>query len=640
MVTARLDQTERERIARWARAQLARMDFAEFCKQAIASGEVEGISEVEWGPHLDAICFDVQMQHEAWLVAYAPSRKSPSWGVWYEDHEEMVLRQKEAWERTGATWEDGKPEPWLRYVLVRNTVLNCPPGTLKSTIEMILANAWIWLWQPKYAFGALSGIDANVGRDSRATRSLVRSEWYRKTFEIAWEDEDRDLELPEEELEEIKIRRDMDSVDAWGTTLGGKRISRTITRGLTGTHVDGVYIDDADDGEKVYSEPERLRPQNRFNLVIQNRVNDERRSIRRSMQQIMHIEGFSWYLLSLARWSPKTTKGWSRVCIPAEYGKGPSDAPAETPWGWKDWRTLEGDVMHPRLSPGILAEIKEQHTAYESQYNQNPEAGGDGMVGRALVRFFVWEHEARSLSLLKARPKDCIPRNKLAPVVIKSSDLRDITLSVDAANSLDPKPGAKVSAVGLVVGGCHVKTDDRFILDDQTRVLGVHATYRAIFDLLGRWDIRLVLVELKALGSGVIAELELAIRRGWFLDTKTDEKIELLGPDGRKVRCEIEQVKVGPEESKAQRHHATLPAWERGEMHVHDGAEWLYPKSDEATRRTVDDGYIGEICGFPKSRKSDRVDATSQFVARYRATSDPREEWRAMGRLALAGRRR
>jgi hypothetical protein len=49
------------------------------------------------------------------------------------------------WERTGATWEDGKPRPWERYVLVQNELDNLPPGTLKSTIAMVCANAWIWL---------------------------------------------------------------------------------------------------------------------------------------------------------------------------------------------------------------------------------------------------------------------------------------------------------------------------------------------------------------------------------------------------------------------------------------------------------------------------------------------------------------
>jgi hypothetical protein len=638
MVTAQLSPTRRKAIARWARAQLARRSLAKFAQQAVAAGVVEGTPRLEWGPHLEAHAWDLQMQFESWIVANGPDPGTAEFAEWASERWEMIARQKAAWERTGAVWEDRQPAPWLRYVLVQNTIDNLPPSCWKSSMAMICANAWIWLWDPTFSFGALSGMDANVGRDSRATRELIRSDWYRETFEITWTDNDLDDKTGEPAS--VGIRRDMDAIEAWGTTAGGKRISRTATRGLTGVHVDCILYDDPDDADNVYSEAERLKPQNRWTRVIENRINDERRSIRRMMQQVVHPEGMTWYLRSLSRWSPQTPTGWAQFCIPAEFGFGPSDAPAETPWGWKDWRSEKGETIHPRLSAGVLAVIKTKHSAYEAQYNQNAEAVGDGMIARTDVRFFVWEHEARTVGLLKARPQECIPRNKLPPVIIKPSDLRDTTLSVDAANSLNPKPGAKISAVGLVVGACSRTNDDRFILDDQTRILGVSATYRAVFDVLAKWPIERVLVELKALGAGVIEELELAIRRGWFLDNETDEKIELLGPDGRRVRCEVEQVKVAPGEDKVQRAHGMLPSWEAHQMHVHDGAEWLYPRSDEATRRTVDDGYIGEICGFPRSRKSDRVDATSQFVARYRDTSDPREEWRAMRRLALVGGRR
>jgi hypothetical protein len=584
---------------RAAGAELARRSLGWFVRLAIAAGVVDGIQRVEWGPHLDAICSEVQAQLEGWLVAYGLGTA------------EMVARQRAAWERTGATWEDGALRPWERYVLVQNAVDNLPPGTLKSTIVMVCANAWIWLWAPRFSFGALSGIDANVGRDSRACRELVRSSWYRETFAIAWTDVDAD---PEAGPADLEIKRDTDAVEAWATTAGGKRLSRTVTRGLTGTHVDGIYLDDADDADRVHNEAERLRPQNRWTRAIETRVNDDHRSIRRVMQQIVHVEGFTAYLLSIARWSPQTPKGWAQLCIPAEYGYGPPDAPAETPYGWRDWRTTKGDTMHPRLSPGVLADWKLKLPAYEAVYNQNAERITDGDFKRTAARFFVFEGE----TVTRKRPEGCASRSDLPARVVKRSDLDRWTLNVDTAGSLDPTPSSKGSAVGLVVAAC--SWDDRFVVDDRTRMLGPQGTYLAIYELIGAWEIERILVEFKTIGAGVIGEIERSIKRGWYLDA-ADRQVPLLGPDGRPARCVVEPFNPG-KDSKEQRWQGMLPSWRQGETYLRDGADWLYPVSDE-NRRTIDEGFIGEICGLPHSRRNERADMLAQHVMFHRAAKPP-----------------
>lgn len=620
--TSGLSPAERRRIAKAARAELAKLSLSDFVQQAIAAGVVHGIRKVEWGWHLEAFCWHTQLQLEAWLVAY---------GLGTPD---MVERQREAWERAGATWEDGLPEPWLRYVLVQNELDNLGPGTLKSTIAMVCACAWIWLWCPTFSFGAASGIDANVTRDSNATRDLVRSKWYRDTFAISWDAGD-DLERPsdaefEKEAVAFGIDSKKDAVSDWKTTAGGQRYSRTIQRGFTGLHVDGTFIDDPDDADRVWNEAARLRPQNRFTRAIENRVNDEHRSIRKVLQQRVHAEDFSAYLLSIARWSPQTPKGWMWLCIPAEWGLQPEDAPRETPWGWRDPRTTPRETMHPRMSPGVLADKRTKMPGYEGQYNCNPNRSVDGIFKRRNSRFFIFEGE--NADILRRRPEGCPSRSEQPPVVIKLADLRGITLSIDAANSLDPKPGAKVSAVGMTVGGCG-SGEDRYILDDHTRVMGVSALYRSVFRIIGLWPLDTILVELKAMGPSVIYELTQAIRRGWYIDSETDERIALVGPGGGRPRCRVEPFDPG-KDSKAQRAHGALPTWERGLIFAHDGASWLYPQVDD-NRKTVDEGWIGEICSFTGSAgggRTDRMDSLTQFVAHRHTAVDVRERWRALSR--------
>lgn len=621
----------RRRLAERLRNALIRKalrSFSAFAQQAIAAGVVEGIKKVEWGQHLETYCFELQMQAEAWLVANGPDRDSRAWPAWAEQHARMIARQRAAWERTGATWEDGEPEPWLRYVLVQNAVDNLAPGTLKSTLAMVLLNAWIWLHCPTFSFGAVSGVDANVTRDSNSTRELVGSRWYRETFSVSWQaremsaEERARAEAAEEqdaEAADIKVRHDRNAVSEWATTAGGKRISRTLTRGLTGMHVDGVYVDDADDADRVWSEPQRTHVQNRWTRACENRVNDEHRSIRRSLQQIVHPVCLSVYLLSIARWTPQNPKGWAQFCLPAEYGYGPKDAPAETPWGTRDWRTEKGEVLHRRLSPGVLRNKSEAmgSLAYRLQYNQDADAVKDGIFKRECSRFFVFEGTV--VASLRKRPDFAPTREQSPPITVRLADLKNITLSIDAANSLDPDPKSKrSSAVGLTITGDLPNSEETCWIHDATRVLGVSATYQAIYKLISEWALDRLLVEMKALGAGVVDEITKAIRRGWYINDE-GKQVPLRGPDGRPTRAVVEQYDPG-RESKDQRNIALVPPWEQGKILLLDGAAWLYETT--ADGKVLDEGAYSEVVSWPNSRRRDRMDSLSQAIASKRGKVD------------------
>jgi hypothetical protein len=647
MTTLRATCTELARAElrrRVAEAELGRRSFADFARFAIAAGIVDGLRRVQWGPHLDALCQALQFQLEGWIVANGPERTSSEWPAWAARHAEMIERQRAGWERTwevpgpdGAprlevpTWEDGEPEPWLRYVLTQNVVWNVPPGTLKSTIAMVLGNAWIWLHVPTFSFGAASGVDSNVDRDAKATRDLVRSKWYRDTFAIGWEmvaleDEGTAGAREAQRLadEELGIKRDTDAVSDWATTVGGKRRSRTVNAGFTGTHVDATFIDDPDDADKVYGEAERVKPQNRFTRAIENRVNCEHRSLRLVLQQRVHPLDFTAYLLSHSRWSPATPKGWAWLCIPARFGRGPADAPTETPWGWRDWRTEADEMIHPRITPGVIADKMGKGlgaAGVAAQYDQHPELSIGGIIARRHPRCIVHDNAGDRVASMRRRPEGCPTREAQPPIVVRMAELARRTLSVDANNTLELKPGAKPSAVGLLVLAMRGAAET-FVLEDRTRVLDVSGTNRAIYEAMRAWALDEILVELKAAGPSVVSELRIAIRRGWYLDAETDERIPLLGPDGRPARPEVRLA--SPTESKAARNQGLVQPWEEGRIFVRDGGGWLHPHVD-AGRRTVDAGFIGEVCTWSRAEdRGDRMDALSQYVARHRPAQAPK----------------
>jgi hypothetical protein len=111
------------------------------------------------------------------------------------------------------------------------------------------------------------------------------------------------------------------------------------------------------------------------------------------------------------------------------------------------------------------------------------------------------------------------------------------------------------------------------------------------------------------------------MRRGWYLDPDTDERIELLGPDGKRARGH--RAFDPGKDSKVQRAHGMLPDWERGLMFFHDGASYLYPQVDDEPQ----DGRRGvhrRGVLVPRLARTDRVDALSQFIARHRTRSAAR----------------
>jgi hypothetical protein len=162
---------------------------------------------------------------------------------------------------------------------------------------------------------------------------------------------------------------------------------------------------------------------------------------------------------------------------------------------------------------------------------------------------------------------------------------------------------------------------DVFVLDDRTLVTDVSGTYKAIFAAMAVWQLDEILVELKAAGASVVSELRIAIRRGWYMDPDTDERIMLVGPDGKPARPEIHVT--NPREGKPARNQGLVLPWQSGQIFLLDGAPWLYPHAD-VNRRVVDEGFIGEVCSWPKSRRGDRMDSLSQYVARHRAVAPAR----------------
>lgn len=574
-------------IAGGARAEKMRRNLYEFMRGAWEILEPGVEFNDNW--HIRAFCDHIQWMLEGWLVAM--KKGTPA----------MRKRAIDSWDAHGLLFREGE-------VLVQNMIWNLAPTTLKSRILMVFAPAWMWLHDPTWSVCAISSVLDNVQRDSNAHRDLVTSPWYKTTFEISW-----------------RIRRDIDAVGDWKTTAGGERKSRTILSGFVGVHVNAIFLDDPDDPDRVWNESDRKKVQNKWSRTIRRRMKKPQIDLRIAIQQRVHIEDWTATQVAKGQWSPEDRMGWVWMAIPTLFGRGPKAAPRFSPWGWCDPRTVANENIQPaRFTPAMIADEERElgPEGFEAQYNQNPDRFDGGMIKRANVRFFRIQDMPVTTVV---RPIGCgvtaDGRQEEAYILKRladgSLDLDWLVITVDCSNGSERLTASQCGI--LVVGG---KGLQRFVFDDRTAIMSIDDMYIKVRETIGAWPVSKVLIELKAAGASVVNEMQKQLEAG-----------ALLGPDGQPCIVEIISIIDEKNDSKEARAAAMVPAWRSGLVFVLDGAEWLFPKMGDGGK-LLDQGFVAELCTFPKSKKNDRVDAMSQVMTYFRAKSNVLDDWRAM-----AGRR-
>ncbi len=417
------------------------------------------------------------------------------------------------------------------------------------------------------------------------------------------------------------------------TIEGGRRATHEVydldVAGNNNFFASGVLVhnchllDDPDSSTKVWSDAAR-RNVMLFWHGLGNRLNDIRRPFRIIVQQNLHEEDLT---------TRTVLAGMPRLAIPVEFRPADRSKLYTAPYGWRDPRELEGELIHEARFPldVIAAERLRLGThGFEAQYNCNPRPIGGGLIKSAWFRFFrIEDPREEERTDPRPRPAGCMgsggefgtmaehrayvlrrKQGKRAHAnelewmsegqIVQSLDLDWLTLSVDATfGSLKES----ASAVALCVFGG--QKERRFVFDDQTEPRTFTDTKKAIAVLVRKWGPKRILIEKKANGAPVIEDLEI-----WLAEGK------LIGPDGKPIHVVLEAIEVpGGKESRAA---AMVPSIEAGLWYLLEGAHWL-------------PAYVGELTTFPHAKRDDRVDATSQLATYYREP-DVVNKWRAMGK--------
>jgi predicted phage terminase large subunit-like protein len=240
----------------------------------------------------------------------------------------------------------GRLPPWL--------VMNVPPGSSKSTVVSVMWQAWEWgpCGLPATRYLTSSFEEENVKRDTRKTRDLIASDWFR----MLWPS--------------IGFARRGET--SFANTATGTREGVPFAS-ITGKRGDRFIIDDPHSLDGAESPTERVKAVRRFLEGGLNRVNDQMQSAIVIVMQRLHEGDLSGAVLS-------RKLGFTHLMIPMEFEP---ERRCITPI-WRDPRDYDGELMDPQRFPRAAVDKLKSVSAYSwaGQYQQRPTAREGGMFKR------------------------------------------------------------------------------------------------------------------------------------------------------------------------------------------------------------------------------------------------------------------
>lgn len=232
----------------------------------------------------------------------------------------------------------------------KDVIINIPPRTSKSLICSVCFLPWVWITNPSAQFITVSFDDQLSLTNAGYSRDIIRSEEYQELFGHIYQ-----------------VRKDRDSKGLFMNDKGGVRLSKTTGQNITGHKGLYIILDDPQSAESARNENERNRVIRYFTENLFNRLTPANLGLRLLVQQRLHQEDLSGYLMT------NSGDSYHHICLPAEASS--LINPPELVKYYKD-----GLLDKNRLGPWILKQFKSTLlTAYSGQYEQNPVPGEGGI---------------------------------------------------------------------------------------------------------------------------------------------------------------------------------------------------------------------------------------------------------------------
>jgi hypothetical protein len=419
---------------------------------------------------------------------------------------------------------------------VRRLIINVPPRSGKSIITSISAPCWSFIDRPFEKFWLISHSAKLFMQNIVLARRILEHPQYK----------DRWCNRELEDYYKFSIADDVNLKTRVETNRGGYILGGSPTSTALGMGYSVAILDDVLDSEESNSPAAIQKVNDWYTQTFLNRSNDPKTDVVIMIQQRLHQNDLTNYAKTVYE-----DAGWTHVILPAKY------EPSLTflsPIGYNDKRTKRNQLLDPeRLPDEFLAAQSKNKVVYNTRYQQNPDADGEG--------------------------------NLLAPEWLKEVENRPRTPSLMITVwdlSFTDSPTSSYS-VGLVLA----KQDGYiYIIDMLRKQLDIPAQVDAIRHMRAKYPKAIVGVEKRANGHAVMSLLEREIKDIYAFEPR------LFGG------------------SKEQRLGATL-------QYFRDGKVLIYSPFKEDTKLENTYSVVDikkELLSFPLGTTDDIVDCVSYGI--------------------------
>lgn len=468
---------------------------------------------------------------------------------------------------------------------IKRLAINIGPGHAKSLIVSVLFPAWVWTQRASSQFICASHSASFSSRDSIKCRSLIESEWYRKSYAdpAGW-----------------RLRHDQNAKDLYQNTAHGHRLATSIDGG-TGERADFIILDDPTNIAEAHSAAHREKGIRFIREVAPGRFNDMKRGmIIMIMQRVHEHDPTGWALKQ---------GGWVHLCLPEEFDPkrlSITHRTIEKRNGhieyvkqelWRDPRTEPGELLcAARWPKRELDDLKISMTpsVYAGQYLQNPTPLEGNLFKLADWRFWTptddWRQKLGYLATT-IRPDGCVLAEDKPGLLLDIDELEEIILSIDCAGGEETTDGSYT--VIQVWGKLGAR---RPLLYSFCKRMDFTDTVTEILRIIRLFpEARRRRIEAKAAGSSIV-------------NTLTRQH----GVTG------LEPVNPG-KRSKEDRARAMQPYQRAGNVELPEGAQWV-------------EDHVHEHAMFPRGASDDQVDVQSQGLEGFEVETTTMDAWaRSLG---------
>jgi len=248
----------------------------------------------------------------------------------------------------------------IRRGEINRLIINMPPRHLKSLTVSVAFPAYLLGLEPWHRIFAISYAGELSDKHASDFRSIVESDWYRRTFP------------------QMRIKRSLEGEVI--TTQRGFRKSTSIYGALTGLGGDVFIIDDPQKVADAHSESRRNSLNEWVSHTLMSRLDNKQTGVIILVMQRVHLNDLSGHLTS-------SSNDWTVLSLPAI-----AEQDEEVSIGDRNFhRRLAGEALHPDFEPiGTLE--KQRHTVgsdvFAAQYQQSPVPPGGGMIKRRWLRYY------------------------------------------------------------------------------------------------------------------------------------------------------------------------------------------------------------------------------------------------------------